>query len=862
LNQPIDETVSRDRLNTVIGIVTALVAFGVYLKTLAPSISFWDCGEFVATSICFGIPHPPGTAVFILIGRIFSLIPFADDLAYRVNMISALSSAGAVFVGYFIVTRIIRRWQTPGADFWQRLAIYGGGIIGALCMAFNRTFWTNAVEAEVYGLTTLVSMLIVYLLVIWSEKHESSSSDKLLVLASYLAILGIGIHMSAFLVMPAGFIFIALIDRRLRVDVRYWISVIVVSCIMTSLNWFLIGAGAWLVISIIAFLGKYRSRLWALSAAIAFAALLGFSVQTYTPILSSHDPDLDMNNPDNWEQFTGFVERDQYGQDNMFVRMLHRRGELSNQFGDFPHMGFWGYFKEQYSQPGILFTLLLLIGLFGIYYMLKKEMRVGVFMLLLVLAGTIGLTLYMNFADGTQIKAGTMLDRLEVRDRDYFWTPGFAMFGLCIGLGFAALYTAVRNQLASMKMGDGAVQAASIVMSALILLPGLAIAHNYRACDRTYDTMPYDYAYNSLNSCAKNSVLFTAGDNDTFPLWALQYGLGIRRDVHIVNLSLLDVDWYALQMKTNLEALDTLITLDTAQIETVETTYRGNTFPLPRESFYDPIRKETRKLVPFQDESGKVIRVAIQLVEHIILNNQWRHEIYFANLPPSETAFNLREKCERVGLVYRIIKESRNGAVNVEETDRLIKDVYQFRNLDNPKYYRDETGTGMILSAAQKYLECYSGLLAEGDSTRALDVFLTMEKTFPEFWEHVLMRPRVDSLFGLEGKTAEEYYDDYLEFVDQLIEYAPDSYFYYQYKGIILQAMERHEEAIRNFEIAYEIMPVSSLTYRSLMSAYITQGRFAEAVMISKKFSFLNPLDESAKRILNAYGNMQSTGGP
>jgi tetratricopeptide (TPR) repeat protein len=167
----------------------------------------------------------------------------------------------------------------------------------------------------------------------------------------------------------------------------------------------------------------------------------------------------------------------------------------------------------------------------------------------------------------------------------------------------------------------------------------------------------------------------------------------------------------------------------------------------------------------------------------------------------------------------------------------------------------------MVLSAAQRYLDCYNGLMALNDSTKALDVFLTMEKTFPEFWEHVLLRPKIDSLFGFQGKTPEEYDEAYLAFVDSLIHYAPDSYFYYQYKGIVLQALNRNEEAIKNFEIAYHIMPVSTLTYRSLLSAYISQGNYADAVRISKEFSFLNPLDEGAKRIVNAYSGMRTGGG-
>jgi tetratricopeptide (TPR) repeat protein len=855
-------SVSSDRTNIYIGIATAIVALAVYFRTLSPSISFWDCGEFVASSICFGIPHPPGSAVFVLIGRIFSVIPFADDIAYRVNVISALSSAASVFVAYMIITRIIGHWLDDSRGLWERLGMYIGGVVGALCMGFNKTFWTNAVEAEVYGLTTLVSLLIIYLLLKWYSNHESRGADRTLVLVSYLAILGVGIHMSAFLVMPAGFIFVGLVDRRLRTDVRFWISVIAISMIMVNLQLFLLFTGIWLIVSIIALLSFRRSRMWHLSASMVFVALLGFSIQFYAPIRSTFDPPIDMANPDNWKRFAAFVDREQYGGENMFMRMLDRRGELSNQFGDFPRMGFWRFFSEQYSDPGIVFLLLLILGTFGIYSGLSRNLKIGTLMLLLVLAGTIGLTLYMNFADGTQIDPNSMARRLEVRDRDYFWTPGFAFFGMCIGIGVAALYYALRRRLAASGDGGSMANAVSAAMVVLVLIPALALGSNYRVCDRSMDTMPYDYAHNTLNSCRENSILFTAGDNDTYPLWALQYGLGIRTDVHVVNLSLLDVDWYILQKKSELAPLGNLISLDTNQIQTADTLIRGMRVNLPSKPYYDAMRKETRLLHPFPDEQGKVVRTAHQIVENILLNNldsdgNFKYDICFANLPPAEVKYDLRAHSERVGLVYRITREIRNRAVNLDETYYLVTNVFQYRNLSNPKYYRDETGTSMALSAGQRIFDAYREMAASDDSARALDIFEFIEDNIPEFWEPPLLHATVDSMYGLESKPDSVYKLEYLAFVDDLLKYAPDSYYYHQFRGMALQELGRADEAIVSFETAYEVMPTSSLAYRSLIAAYVQSGRYVDAVNTSREYLILNPHDVNARRLVNAYSTQQ-----
>jgi hypothetical protein len=854
LNSSVEKQSSGDRTNTIIGIATGLFALVLYLKTVAPTISFWDCGEFVAASICFGIPHPPGSAVFVLFGRIFAVIPFGDDLAYRVNLISAFSSAGSVLVAYFITTRIVGLWQQPGGDLWQKIGMYIAGVIGALCMGFNRTFWTNAVEAEVYGLTMLVFFVIIYLLIDWQSRHEEPEADKTLILIYYLALIGVGIHMTAFIVMPAGIIFMAIVDKRLRTDPRFWITSALTSLVMTDIKWFLFGSLAWLLLSGVLWLRSNRDRNWGLSAAMSLAVLLGFSVQFYVPVRSHFDPPLDMNNADNFGRFISFLEREQYGQKNMFIRMLNRRADLSNQFGDFPRMGMMRFFKEQYSSPGVPFYLLFLLGLYGLYTAAKKHGSSGMLVGLLVLAGTIGLTLYMNFADGTQVDPGTQLERLEVRDRDYFWTPGFAMFGLCLGLGFAALYFGARGMMMRKKLSGSVIRIASAAMALLVLLPVVTLAHNYRACDRTYDRVPYDFAYNVLNSCEPDCVLFTAGDNDTFPLWALQFGLGIRRDVHVVNLSLLDTDWYALQMKKDLESLGGLISLDTNQIQTVPTDVRGMTLNIPEEPYDDPVRKKRHLLIPFQDENGKTIKVSDQIIENIIINNNWKHPIYFANMPSDEVAFNLPEQCERVGFVFKITREKRNGAMNLNDSYRLMTETMQFRSLDNPLYYRDETKTEMAISAGQKHTTLFNELLMAQDSARARDVFEQLGKKIPEFWEIPMNQFRVDSLFGIAGKSDLEYKEEYLKLIDRLLEHNPDNYYYLQYKGIVSQAMGRLTEAVAALKRAFDIMPASSLSYRSLMSAYIASGNYQDAMAVSRYYLHLNPYDDAARRLVEAYG--------
>ena len=191
-----------DRLQLFSG---ALVLFGtllIYVKTMAPTLSFWDCGEFIACSYILGIPHPPGTPLYILIGRIFSITPLFDDISARVNFLSGLSSAFTALFCYLCAAKILAYWFDNKADLSNRLIIHAGSVSGALIAAFGITNWNNSVEAEVYGLSMMLFMAILWLTLIYLDKRDEPGSIKIVALIFYLAFLGIGVHMTTFLVLP------------------------------------------------------------------------------------------------------------------------------------------------------------------------------------------------------------------------------------------------------------------------------------------------------------------------------------------------------------------------------------------------------------------------------------------------------------------------------------------------------------------------------------------------------------------------------------------------------------------------------------------------------------------------------------
>ena len=147
-------------INRLIAFFIFLLTFVVYFDTMAPTVSYWDCGEFIAVSHTLGVPHPPGSPFFLLLGRIFSMLPFSEDIAFRVNIISPLVSALAVMLLYLSIVKVVTHWRGEIKNISDSLIVFGGGFSGALAFAFTDSHWFNAVEAEVYAFSTFFTCLL------------------------------------------------------------------------------------------------------------------------------------------------------------------------------------------------------------------------------------------------------------------------------------------------------------------------------------------------------------------------------------------------------------------------------------------------------------------------------------------------------------------------------------------------------------------------------------------------------------------------------------------------------------------------------------------------------------------------------
>ena len=207
-------------LNNVVGWVTFVIAAVVYLMTIGPSASLWDCPEFILSAFKLEVGHPPGAPIYMLVYNVAAhLAPTPELAGLYTNALSGLLSAGTILLLFWTITHLVRRVVLPGASpcakqlvpervmpvptLAQTILIMGSGLVGALLYTFTDTFWYSAVESEVYAFSSFLTALVFWLMLKWSDRADNDRSDRWIVLIAYVMGLSIGVHLLNLLCIPA-----------------------------------------------------------------------------------------------------------------------------------------------------------------------------------------------------------------------------------------------------------------------------------------------------------------------------------------------------------------------------------------------------------------------------------------------------------------------------------------------------------------------------------------------------------------------------------------------------------------------------------------------------------------------------------
>jgi len=522
--------------------------------------------------------------------------------------------------------------------------------------------------------------------------------------------------------------------------------------------------------------------------------LLGFTSYTMVIIRANQDPPMNENEPNDFTELVSYLNRDQYGDFPIFERRFATEPHQMGVYKDYSsELDFWWKYqmnhmttryllwnfagRESWVQdagPNIapfngignllgnafnihfagsakysLYGIPFLIGLLGIYFHFKKDWKTAIiFMVLFIFMGY-----FTAFYQNQQ--------QPQPRERDYFYVGAFFIYGIWIAIGFRGLIDLIQEKFKKLQFKK-AVIITTIVLG-IVFVPLRMLVANYNSHDRSKIWVPWDYSYNILQSCAPNAIIFTNGDNDTFPLWYLQDVEKVRRDVKIVNLSLLNTSWYIKELKTNdpYKVGTVNIRYSDSQIDRIRPFQwepRDITIPLPADKNSPDIAKIVKEAdikdstiikegsLTFRMDNTvtfgttKALRIQDIMVKEIIEANEWKRPIYFSVTSSIDSRIGLDDYLKIEGMASRLVPEKRNPDIefvnepalieellgNMENFSSTFKRGFKFRGLNDKSIFYEEGIQNMLQNYRNAFLKLAMFYLDLGQKTKVGEVLNAM----------------------------------------------------------------------------------------------------------------------------------------
>ncbi|MBQ3710023.1 MAG: DUF2723 domain-containing protein [Bacteroidales bacterium] len=698
-------------LNNILGWLVGIIATIVYFITMEPTVSWWDCGEYISTSYKLQVGHPPGAPLFQLIARFFTLFAGNDvtKVAMMVNAMSAICSGLTIVFLFWSITMIARKvWmKEDDASPWSRkIGVLAAGLVGALAYTFTESFWFNAVEGEVYAMSSFFTAVTFWAILKWERVADEPGSSRWIILIAYLIGLSIGVHLLNLLCIPA-FVYVVYFKKWKKTSFGgFLVAGIISVALLWLINMFLVpqivnlagrfelffvntlgmpfnsGAIVYFALLIILIgLGLFFTQRFKLVigniAVLSFMfILIGYSSFFMLVIRANTNTPINENEPKDALSMLAYLNREQYGSwpllygpyykapisdasdgrpiyvkgkvtengkekdryiitddkvhsqpeyssktKTLFPRMWssdpkkhiptyesyrpkNKRGEFVGKkvkvrdisgytqtfnkptffqnmhfFVDYQcHWMYWRYFMwnfvgrqndiesqgeldhgnwisginfidsarlgnqsdipDSMQNPGrtTYFFLPLILGLIGLVWMVVKDPKSSWVIFLLFFMTGLAIVIYLNQTP------------YQPRERDYSYAGSFYAFAIWIGLGALAIINLFETIIGKKHVAPNIIVTVLVTLICLGAVPGLMAYQGWDEHNRSGKTAAHDWAVNYLAQLPPNSVIFTRGDNDTFPLWYIQEVEGFRTDVRVVNYMLSSGYWYAHQM--------------------------------------------------------------------------------------------------------------------------------------------------------------------------------------------------------------------------------------------------------------------------------------------------------------------------
>jgi len=676
-------------------ILLFLISFIILLHTSYPSIGWWDSGFYAAASKDLGIPSPGGSILFILLGKIFSLLFFFISTAKAVTLVSIFSTSIAAVFLYHALLMIFRNLPIEAEEMVKVLA----ALLTALTLPFIYSVWIQSNVTRVYILGLLFTGIILFCTVkIWFSQDESQKV-RLFLLIVFLMGIDYTAHRLNSPFLPMILILLMFPLRKHLLSFKFWACIIVLY-------------------------------------------LMGQSLHLYLLFRAQVHPPLDDGYTDTISKLITWITMEQYGQESNLILLFKRRAPLWNYQIKYMYLRYfgWNFLGKDglatFYHLSYLSIIPFILGCIGFTYSLLKRTRVWTLIFLIFLFYSIILVFYLNVEQGFH----------NIREIDRLFIPSYFIFLMWGGIGLYFLYNLT---LKLFKVDNLAKRIAliSLVVIGFVLLPLNQIVSNWNECNKNRYYFPGDFAYNLLNSCEQDAILFTNGDNDTYPLWYLQYAEDIRRDVRVVNLSLLN-------LKENIKRLrdqqpKVAISLDEGEIDKLRIQpwheKQRITIPIPKESYkkyLEELKYIDSTLIEIEDPQlslevtptlqGEAIRVQDLMILDILKTNQFKRPIYFATTVYPMNLIGLDEYLSTVGIVRKLLPV-KNIRILPEKTERLLAQAYKYRSFNDPAVKLDSGTTNLYLNFRNVSLMLTYHYLRIGNREKARQIYDFIQEKMPKW---------------------------------------------------------------------------------------------------------------------------------
>jgi hypothetical protein len=707
--------------------VAALIIFVIYFATLAPTTAFWDTSEYIAAAKTLGIPHPPGNPLFVLLAHVFGLLPFLSSYAERINLFAAVTSALGAGCWFLVSERWLRA-LVPAR--WPRyVAAFAGVVVGA-------TMWTvwnqSTVNEKVYTVSMFFMALVTWLAVHWGDDEPGHHRDRWLILIAYLLALTSTNHMMGVLAAPAVAIYVLWTDWRVLTRPLVLVGIVVAVIIGLTPN------HVFLPIRAAQFPPINEGEPVGFNLVCALTGGLAQCSQALSDVLS----------------------RVQYGKPSVFDNPADGTPRSLPFFGA-QLANYWQYFSWQFARDwgrvgGALAVIFAALGVTGLIQLIRADKRAGIAAGAMLFTLTFALIFYLNFKYGYSMyldRGDITSEMREVRERDYFFVSSFAFFGTMIAAGIGWLMTQVARRLG----GDGEGSPGWRVAMPLGLVALVPLLGNRVTASRDHEFAARDFARDLLESVEPYGILITAGDNDTFPLWYAQEVEGIRPDVTVANMSLMNTEWHLRQLKRRVTPpFDPSNSIelwrpgpDSVGIALGDSTATSQGWVQPTTTVLDMRISEIDSLPEYVQAPNRAIqygnvtlRFQRQYLDRkdlatifLIRDNLGKRPIYFSWSAGSfpDATFGLTPYLVSQGFVRKlypapvvpggpIIQSAGMGYLDVDRTKALLNKAYRWQSAarDRPRGWVDEPSRSILELYGVIYAGVAESLRQHGDSASAV----------------------------------------------------------------------------------------------------------------------------------------------